>query len=80
MYDGWQVGQVEQGIKMTTRPAIKSDQEYQAALEAIEQLLEAEPGTPEGEEFAALAKLIEEYDDIHHQLSESVPGCYSNRH
>jgi HTH-type transcriptional regulator/antitoxin HigA len=54
---------------MTTRPAIKSEQEYQAALEAIEQLLEAEPGTPEGEEFAALAKLIEEYDDIHHQLN-----------
>ena len=68
MYGYQQIGQVEQGIKMTTRPSIKSEQEYQAALEAIEQLLEAEPGTPEGEEFAALAKLIEEYDDIHYPI------------
>jgi HTH-type transcriptional regulator/antitoxin HigA len=53
-----------------TRPSIKSEQEYQVALDAIEQLLEAEPGTPEGDEFEALAKLIEEYDDIHHKLNE----------
>ena len=55
---------------MTTRPSIKSEQEYQAALDAIEQLLDAAPGTPEVEEFEALAKLIEEYDDIHYQLNE----------
>jgi|GEM_PF-2780976 len=55
---------------MTTRPSIKIEQEYQAALEAMEQLLEAEPGTTEGNEFEALAKMIEEYDDIYHQLNE----------
>lgn len=55
---------------MTTKPSIKNAQEYEAALEAIEHLLEAEPRTPEGEKFDALAKLIEEYDDIHHQLNE----------
>lgn len=55
---------------MTTRPSIKSEQEYQAALEAIEQLLEAEPGTPEGEEFEALAKVIEDYDDVHYPIEE----------
>ena len=53
-----------------TRPPIKNEQEYAAALNAIEQLLQAEPGTPEGDEFEALAKLIEEYDDIHHKLNE----------
>jgi HTH-type transcriptional regulator/antitoxin HigA len=53
---------------MTSKPSIQNEQEYQAALEAIEQLLEAEPGTPEGEEFSALAKLIEEYDDIHYPI------------
>jgi len=52
------------------RPPIKNEQEYAAALNAIEQLLEAEPGTPEGDEFEALAKLIEEYDDIHHKLND----------
>ena len=55
---------------MTTHSSIKNAQEYEAALEAIERLLEAEPGTPEGEKFEALAKMIEEYDDIHHKLNE----------
>jgi antitoxin component HigA of HigAB toxin-antitoxin module len=31
-----------------TRPHIKNEQEYTAALDEIEQLLEAESGTPEG--------------------------------
>lgn len=53
---------------MTMCPPIKNEQEYAAALEAIEQLLEAEPGTPEGEKFEVLAQMIEDYDDIHHQL------------
>jgi len=53
-----------------TKPSIKNEQEYAAALNAIEQLLEAEPGTPEGDEFEALAKMIEEYDDIHHKLND----------
>ena len=57
-------------LKMTTRPSIKSEQEYQAALDAIEQLLEAELGTPEGAKFEELAKMIEDYDDIHHQLNK----------
>ncbi|CAM5277312.1 hypothetical protein [Alishewanella longhuensis] len=53
-----------------TEPSIKNEQEYVAALDAIEQLLEAEPGTPEGDKFDTLAKMIEEYDDIHHKLNE----------
>ncbi|MBU1308722.1 MAG: hypothetical protein KKE30_04205 [Gammaproteobacteria bacterium] len=55
---------------MTINTTIKNDQEYEVALEAIEQLLEAEPGTPDGEKFDTLAKMIEEYDDIHHKLNE----------
>lgn len=54
---------------MTIYPSIKNEQEYEAALEAIERLIEAEPGTPEGEKFEALAKMIEEYDDIYHQIN-----------
>ncbi|GGW73953.1 hypothetical protein [Alishewanella tabrizica] len=53
-----------------TMPSIKNEQEYAAALAAIDQLLEAGPGTPEGEKFDTLAKMIEEYDDIHHKLNE----------
>ena len=55
---------------MTINTTIRNDQEYEVALEAIEQLLEAEPGTPDGEKFDTLAKMIEEYDDIHHKLNE----------
>ena len=55
---------------MTTRPSIKNEQEYQSALEAIEQLLESDPGTPQGVEFEVLARLIEEYEDIHYPLKE----------
>lgn len=55
---------------MTINTTIKNDQEYEVALEAIERLLEAEPGTPDGEKFDTLAKMIEEYDDIHHKLNE----------
>lgn len=55
---------------MTINTAIKNDQEYEVALEAIEQLLDAEPGTPEGDKFDALAKMIEEYDDVHYKLNE----------
>lgn len=51
-----------------TKPSIKNEQEYAAALEAIERLLDAEPGTPEGEKFEALAKMIEEYDDINYPV------------
>lgn len=58
------------GNKMTINTAIKNDQEYEAALEAIEQILEAVPGTPEGDKFDSLAKMIAEYDDIHHKLNE----------
>lgn len=53
-----------------TKQSIKNEQEYAAAIEAIEQLLDAEPGTPEGDKFDTLAKMIEEYDDIHHKLNE----------
>ena len=53
---------------MTIYPSIKNEQEYEAALEAIERLIEAEPGTPEGEKFEVLAKMIEEYDDIHYPI------------
>ncbi len=59
-----------QGDKMTTRPSIKNEQEHKTALEAIEQLLESEPGTPQGIEFEILARLIEEYEDIHYPLKE----------
>lgn len=53
-----------------TIKSIKNDQEHAAALEAIEILLEAHPGTPEGNEFERLTKLIDEYEDIRYPINE----------
>jgi HTH-type transcriptional regulator/antitoxin HigA len=53
-----------------TKPSIKNELEYQAILDAIELLLEAEPGTPEAAELEALTKLVDAYDDIHYPINE----------
>ena len=51
------------------RSPITNDQEHAAILDAIELLLEAEPGTPEGAEFAELTKLVDDYEDIHYPMN-----------
>lgn len=51
-----------------TRSPITNDQEHAAILDAIELLLEAEPGTPEGTEFAELTKLVDDYEDINYPM------------
>lgn len=52
-----------------TRPPITNEQEYEAIIEAIELLLEAEPGTAEATELEVLAKLIDDYDDIYYPIN-----------
>lgn len=47
--------------------SITNEQEHAAVLDAIEMLLEAEPGTAEATKLAELTKLIDEYEDIHYQ-------------
>ncbi|GEO80058.1 transcriptional regulator [Pararhodospirillum oryzae] len=49
-------------MNMTIR-LIKNPEDYEAALERIDRLMEAEPGTPEGDELELLATLIEMYED-----------------
>jgi HTH-type transcriptional regulator / antitoxin HigA len=51
---------------------LKTEEEYEAALERIEALMEAEPGSPEGEELELLALLVEKYEDEHYPIS--LPG------
>jgi HTH-type transcriptional regulator/antitoxin HigA len=59
--------------KLTIKAVITNDQEHEAALQAIELLLGAEPGTPEWDEFERLSKLIDEYEDIWYPINETVP-------
>jgi HTH-type transcriptional regulator/antitoxin HigA len=52
---------------------IKTEEEYDLALERIEQIMDAEPGTPEGDELELLALLIEQYEEKNYPLPEASP-------
>jgi HTH-type transcriptional regulator/antitoxin HigA len=48
---------------------IKTESDYKAALAEIEQLFNAEPGTPEGDKLDVLTTLVEHYEELH----DSIP-------
>ncbi len=52
--------------------AIRSEADYAAALARIEALMDAEPGSPEGEELDVLTDLVEHYEE------KNVPIGYPN--
>lgn len=45
--------------------AIRTEPDYEAALARIDTLMDAEPGTPEGEELDVLTDLVEHYEEKH---------------
>ncbi len=52
---------------------IRTETEYKAALARAEQLMEAEAGTPQGDELEHLAMVIEAYEDKHHPIELPDP-------
>lgn len=44
---------------------ITNETDYDEALKAVDRLMGAAPGTPEGDELEALATLVEEYEAEH---------------
>ena len=48
---------------MKTLKLIRNDADLQSALARISDLMDAKPGTPEGEELSELAVLVETYED-----------------
>src|SRR5262245_57813121 len=50
---------------MSTIKAIRTEADYRAALARIDALMDAEPGTPEGEELDVLTDLVEHYEEKH---------------
>ena len=50
---------------MSTIKRIRTEADYQAALARIDTLMDAEPGTPEGEELDVLTDLVEHYEEKH---------------
>ena len=49
---------------------IRNEVDYQAALREIENLIEAQPGTPEGDRLDVLVTLVEAYEARHFPIPE----------
>ena len=52
---------------------IKTQREYRAALRRAEELMDARPGTPQGDELELLAALVEIYEERHAPVPPPVP-------
>lgn len=52
---------------------IKTEQEYDAVLKRIDDIFDAEPGTPEGDELETWFIFVEAYEAVHHQIQAPDP-------
>lgn len=57
---------------MEIRP-IKTDKDYDLALERVNTLFDAKPNTNEADELDILVTLIEKYEQIHYPIPEPDP-------
>ena len=57
---------------MNIKP-LKTEQDYEEALERINQLMNAELGTPQGDELDVLSVLVEKYEDDNHPIEAPNP-------
>jgi len=58
---------------MITPKLIKTEEEYEAALNRIEEIFDSKPGTPEGDEMELLVKLVEIYEEEKYPISAPDP-------
>ena len=47
---------------------IKTEVDYESALEEIDRLFDSEPGTPDGDKLEVLVTLVEAYEAKHHKI------------
>lgn len=52
---------------------IKTEKDHQAALKEIEQLMDAELNTPEGDRLDILATLVKSYEEKHYPIENPDP-------
>jgi len=52
---------------------LKSEEQYNKAIDRLEMIFDAEPGTPEGDELELLSLLIKKYEDEHYPIPDPDP-------
>ena len=52
---------------------IKNEEAYDEALARVDQIFDASPDTPEGEELALLLLVVKDYENKHHPVSPPDP-------
>ena len=52
---------------------IRNEHDYEAALNRLAEVFQAEAGTPEGDERDVLSNLVERYEDRHHPIAPPDP-------
>lgn len=52
---------------------IKTESDYQAALKEIEELMDAQPDTPEGDRLDVMTTLVEAFEAKHYPIDEPDP-------
>lgn len=52
---------------------IRTEQDHEAAVQRIEELISAKPGTPEGDELDVLATLVDAWEAINHPVDAPDP-------
>lgn len=52
---------------------IRTEVDYETALQEIERLFDAEPGTPEGDRLEVLSTLVEAYEEQHYHIPAPDP-------
>jgi HTH-type transcriptional regulator / antitoxin HigA len=57
---------------MELRP-VRTEADYEAALAEIDRLMDAAPGTPEGDRLDILTTLVEAYEERHHPIEAPDP-------
>ena len=56
-----------------TKSTIKTEEAYTLALNQVEKLMDAKPGTEEFDMLELLSTLIESYEDKHYQINMPTP-------
>ena len=52
---------------------IRTEKDYEAALARVDELMDAAPGSPEGDEFDLLVDLVELYESKHEPMGYPSP-------